>query len=208
MQALKTEAGFGSHAFGEGDDEGVDEGRGGCHGDVYKRQVEGRCGMVSFDGFTLADGIPIYLQILLFLKRGAVAGTIRDGDELPSRRVLSALLGVNPNTVQKAYRLLEEEGLIASHSGAKSLMVLDTCLLYTSAPMERQTYETPYSRTIERQAPASAGRPETETPKLSRSSSRFGLISTGCAFNPSSRSGPLASSTTGTPDSDAARASV
>ena len=82
--------------------------------------------MVSFDGFTLADGIPIYLQILLFLKRGAVTGTIRDGDELPSRRVLSALLGVNPNTVQKAYRLLEEEGLIASHSGAKSLMVLDT----------------------------------------------------------------------------------
>ena len=81
--------------------------------------------MVSFDGFTLADGNPIYLQILLFLKRGAVAGTIRDGDELPSRRVLSALLGVNPNTVQKAYRLLEEEGLIASHSGAKSLMVLD-----------------------------------------------------------------------------------
>lgn len=81
--------------------------------------------MVSFDGFTLADGIPIYLQILLFLKRGAVAGTIRDGDELPSRRVLSALLDVNPNTVQKAYRLLEEEGLIASHSGAKSLMVLD-----------------------------------------------------------------------------------
>lgn len=81
--------------------------------------------MVSFDGFTLADGIPIYLQILLFLKRGAVAGTIRDGDELPSRRVLSALLGVNANTVQKAYRLLEEEGLIASHSGAKSLMVLD-----------------------------------------------------------------------------------
>ncbi len=81
--------------------------------------------MVSFDGFSLADGIPIYQQILLFLKREAVAGTIRDGDELPSRRVLSALLGVNPNTVQKAYRMLEEEGLIASHSGAKSLMVLD-----------------------------------------------------------------------------------
>lgn len=81
--------------------------------------------MVSFDSFSLADGIPIYQQILLFLKREAVAGTIRDGDELPSRRVLSALLGVNPNTVQKAYRMLEEEGLIASHSGAKSLMVLD-----------------------------------------------------------------------------------
>ncbi|OUP08722.1 GntR family transcriptional regulator [Anaeromassilibacillus sp. An200] len=81
--------------------------------------------MVSFDGFSLTDGIPIYQQILLFLKREAVAGTIRDGDELPSRRVLSALLGVNPNTIQKAYRMLEEEGLIASHSGAKSLMVLN-----------------------------------------------------------------------------------
>lgn len=81
--------------------------------------------MVSFDGFSLTDGIPIYQQILLFLKREAVAGTIRDGDELPSRRVLSALLGVNPNTIQKAYRMLEEEGLISSHSGAKSLMVLD-----------------------------------------------------------------------------------
>ncbi len=81
--------------------------------------------LVSFEGFTLAPGIPIYQQILLFLKRGAVSGVIQNGDELPSRRVLSALLGVNPNTVQKAYRMLEEEGLIASHSGAKSVMVLD-----------------------------------------------------------------------------------
>lgn len=81
--------------------------------------------MLSFDSFMLEDGMPIYLQILLFVKRGIIAGTIADGDELPSRRVLSALLGVNPNTVQKAYRLLEEEGLVQSHSGAKSYMVLD-----------------------------------------------------------------------------------
>ena len=38
--------------------------------------------------------------------------------------MISALLGVNPNTVQKAYRLLEEEGLIRSHTGAKSCMVI------------------------------------------------------------------------------------
>ena len=53
-----------------------------------------------------------------------MAGTIKDGDELPSRRSLSALLGINPNTVQKAFSQLEEEGLIESHSGAKSVMVL------------------------------------------------------------------------------------
>lgn len=81
--------------------------------------------MLSFDSFVLEDGMPIYLQILLFVKRGIIAGVIVDGDELPSRRVLSALLGVNPNTVQKAYRLLEEEGLVRSHSGAKSYVVLE-----------------------------------------------------------------------------------
>lgn len=80
--------------------------------------------MVSFSGFEMVDGVPIYTQIILYIKRGAVAGTIADGDELPSRRALSALLGVNPNTIQKAYRLLEEEGLVQSHSGAKSYMVL------------------------------------------------------------------------------------
>jgi len=80
--------------------------------------------MISFAGFTMTDNSPIYMQILLYVKRGAVAGTITDGDELPSRRMLSALLGVNPNTVQKAYRMLEEEGLIRSHTGAKSCMVL------------------------------------------------------------------------------------
>ena len=81
--------------------------------------------MITFDDFLMLDTSPIYVQILLYIKRGAVAGTIRDGDELPSRRMLSARLGVNPNTVQKAYRMLEEEGLIRSHSGAKSCMVLD-----------------------------------------------------------------------------------
>ena len=81
--------------------------------------------MITFDNFTIEDGSPIYQQILLHIKRGVVAGTVEDGDELPSRRFLSALLGVNPNTVQKAYRMLEDEGLIVSHSGAKSCMLLD-----------------------------------------------------------------------------------
>ena len=78
----------------------------------------------SFENFTAVDGSPIYQQILLFIKRGAVAGSILHGDELPSRRMLSALLGINPNTVQKAFKLLEEEGLIESRAGAKSTMKL------------------------------------------------------------------------------------
>ena len=85
--------------------------------------------MISFEKFEIADGIPIYLQIILFIKRGMVSGQIQPGDELPSRRVLSALLGVNPNTIQKAYRMLEEEGLVSSHAGAKSYVVLDEATL-------------------------------------------------------------------------------
>ena len=81
--------------------------------------------MITFDDFSPRPGTPIYLQILRYLQRGAAAGRFHDGDELPSRRTLSALLGVNPNTVQKAYRMLEDEGLIQSHTGAKSYMVLD-----------------------------------------------------------------------------------
>ena len=75
---------------------------------------------VSFLDFHLVDGVPIYLQIIRYLKAAVAAGTVQDGDEMPSRRVLSALLGVNPNTIQKAYKLLEDEGLIRSHAGAKS----------------------------------------------------------------------------------------
>jgi len=84
--------------------------------------------LVSFDDFIMEPGVPIYAQIIRYVKGAVAAGAVADGEELPSRRVLSALLGVNPNTIQKAYRLLEEEGLIRSHPGAKS---------YVSAPPER-----------------------------------------------------------------------
>ena len=81
--------------------------------------------MILFDKFIMDDSGPIYAQIIRYVKRGIVAGNIGDGDEMPSRRVLSSLLGVNPNTIQKAYRILEEEGIIQSHAGAKSYVVLD-----------------------------------------------------------------------------------
>ena len=80
--------------------------------------------MISFELFLMEDGIPIYLQIIQYIKRGIVAGTISDHSEMPSRRTLSALLGVNPNTIQKAYRILEDEGLIESKLGAKSFLTI------------------------------------------------------------------------------------
>lgn len=81
--------------------------------------------MISFENFILGDDIPIYLQIIRHVKQGIAAGSIGDQEEIPSRRALSALLGVNPNTIQKAYHMLEEEGVIVSRSGAKSYTSVD-----------------------------------------------------------------------------------
>lgn len=81
--------------------------------------------MISFEHFTIEDGTPIYSQIVRHIKQGIVAGVIHNREEMPSRRLLSALLGVNPNTIQKAYRLLEEEGIIESQAGAGSWVTVD-----------------------------------------------------------------------------------
>jgi len=78
--------------------------------------------LIDFEGFVQTEGQPIYLQIMRYIKQGLASGIIADGEELPSRRALSAYLTVNPNTVQKAYRLLEEEELVQSHAGAKSFV--------------------------------------------------------------------------------------
>ena len=81
--------------------------------------------MISFEGFALGDSYPIYLQIIRHIKQGIAAGAIGHQEEVPSRRALSALLGVNPNTIQKAYHMLEDEGIIVSRSGAKSYTSVD-----------------------------------------------------------------------------------
>lgn len=99
--------------------------------------------MVRFDDLRLRDGAPIYLQIMEHLKAGIAAGTVQDGDELPSRRTLSALLGVNPNTIQKAFRLLEEEGLISSRTGSKS------CVSLSDQQSQTMQQQLPNTQTLE-----------------------------------------------------------
>lgn len=78
--------------------------------------------MIDFSNLSFHDLSPIYQQIVRHVKLGLISGAISNGEELPSRRILSAQLSVNPNTIQKAYRLMEEEGLILSYAGAKSII--------------------------------------------------------------------------------------
>jgi len=61
--------------------------------------------------------LPIYLQIMNFVKKLIVRGILRPGDKVPSVRDMALFLGVNPNTVQKAYEELEREGTIFTRRG-------------------------------------------------------------------------------------------
>ncbi len=61
--------------------------------------------------------LPIYLQIMSFVKKLIVRGILKPGDKIPSVRDMALFLGVNPNTVQKAYEELEREGTIFTKRG-------------------------------------------------------------------------------------------
>ena len=80
--------------------------------------------MIDFKDFKPEDGSPIYVQIVKHVKRNIAAGAVADGEEIISRRSLSALLGINPNTVQKGFSILEAEGLLCSHTGAASYAIV------------------------------------------------------------------------------------
>ena len=58
------------------------------------------------------DARPIYEQVRDGLRRLMVTGVIREGEKLPSVRALASSLAINPNTIQRAYMQLEQEGLI------------------------------------------------------------------------------------------------
>ena len=53
---------------------------------------------------------PIYVQVVDNFKRMIISGVLREGEKVPSVRDMAKTLGVNPNTVQKAYRELESRG--------------------------------------------------------------------------------------------------
>ena len=63
------------------------------------------------------SGVATYLQIVQQVKEALRLGTIDVGDQLPTVREVVADLAINPNTVAKAYRNLEHEGLVVAYQG-------------------------------------------------------------------------------------------
>jgi GntR family transcriptional regulator len=66
------------------------------------------------DGST---GVPPYLQLVHQVRQSLLLGYLRAGDQLPTVKEVAVDLAINPNTVVKAYRQLEHEGLVAGRPG-------------------------------------------------------------------------------------------
>jgi GntR family transcriptional regulator len=71
-----------------------------------------------FDYLDPRSPVPLYAQIADRVRLAIAAGTLRDGDALPSVRQLAAELRVNPATVVQAYRALEADGFVVTRHGA------------------------------------------------------------------------------------------
>jgi GntR family transcriptional regulator len=63
------------------------------------------------------SGIPIYLQVVERIKDRLAGGQLKPGDQLPTVRSLALDLRVNFNTIARAYRLLDEAGIISTQQG-------------------------------------------------------------------------------------------
>ncbi|MDU4889627.1 MAG: GntR family transcriptional regulator [Clostridium sp.] len=77
---------------------------------------------MNLKDFEFNDNEPIYLQIIELIKRAIATGDLMPGDKLPSVREMSSSLGVNPNTLQRAYGELERLGITYTRRGMGSFV--------------------------------------------------------------------------------------
>ena len=68
------------------------------------------------------SGVPIYLQVIEQVKRSVAIGILGAGEQLPTVKQLAVDLTINPNTVAKAYRELERDGVIETAPGRGSFV--------------------------------------------------------------------------------------
>ena len=79
--------------------------------------------------FTFDNNIPIYIQVLEYLKIYLISGVFKSGDKLPSVREFAATFKVNPNTMQKALSELEAMNLIYTERTNGKYVTKDTKLI-------------------------------------------------------------------------------
>lgn len=72
---------------------------------------------------------PVYLQVVRHFKEQIATGKLEAGQVIPSRRELGALLKINPNTAQKAYKEMEEQQLIVTEGNSPSRITSQEAVL-------------------------------------------------------------------------------
>jgi GntR family transcriptional regulator len=71
-----------------------------------------------------ASGVPIYLQLKEQIRHACETGALRPGDSLPGMRSLAESMVINPNTVARVYRELEQEGLLELRHGVGAFVAV------------------------------------------------------------------------------------
>ena len=92
-----------------------------------------------------SSGVPIYVQIETQVKNAIAAGALKRDQALPSVRKLAAELGINPNTVARAYQELERNGVIATVQGGGTYVAENMPRFLKSEKLRRLQ---PYARQI------------------------------------------------------------
>lgn len=72
---------------------------------------------------------PVYIQVVDYFKKKMALGELKSGEEMPSRRELATELKINPNTVQKAFKEMEEQQLITTERNRPSRVTTDEMVL-------------------------------------------------------------------------------
>jgi len=71
---------------------------------------------------------PVYLQVVKYVKRQILLRAVQSGDRMPSRREIASLLNINPNTAQKAFKTMEDEGFVHTSSTSGSVLYVDEAI--------------------------------------------------------------------------------
>src|SRR5215471_12453561 len=96
-----------------------------------------------------SSGVPIYLQLMEQVKHAVETGAVRPGEQLPGIRPLAESLVINPNTVAKAYRELEHEGIVELRQGTGAFVAM-SARARTSPPETLRVAQRLVASTIDR----------------------------------------------------------
>ena len=92
------------------------------------------------------SGVPTYLQLVQQVRQAIRLGVLQPGDQLPTVKEVVGKLAINPNTVLKAYRELDHEGLVEARRGQGTFV---SALLTPTAPVEYAALQSALLRWIE-----------------------------------------------------------